>query len=97
LRTLALVSATQEIPPSRWRVVLTTGEECDVWAHACEGLSGPGDTRDYTFSTVLDIDPKEQERWPLDSTAPNDPTLVTVVVARFPRSSASRVYIVTDE
>jgi hypothetical protein len=71
---------------------MISGAAIDVWADACEGLGGPDDARDYTFTNLFNVDPVDMDAWPVNAIAPNNPVLVDVLVARFPRDAVSRVY-----
>jgi hypothetical protein len=78
-------------PPTHWVVTLTDGAQVDIWADAVTGLSGPEDTRDYTFGVLMDIDPGLQDQFDVTARTPSNPRRVEVCVARFPRSSVRDV------
>jgi hypothetical protein len=78
-------------PPQHWLVTLADGAVVDVWADSAEGLSGPGDQRDYVFGNLMDIAPGDQLSFDITKVTPAHPSRVIVTVARFPRSSVRHV------
>jgi len=78
-------------PPQHWLVTMADGSVVDVWADSVEGLSGPEDQRDYSFSNLMDIAPANHYAFDITATTPANPTRVAVTVARFPRSSVRHV------
>jgi len=70
---------------------MADGSVVDVWADSVEGLSGPEDQRDYSFSNLMDIAPANHYAFDITATTPANPTRVAVTVARFPRSSVRHV------
>jgi hypothetical protein len=72
-------------------VTLTDGSVIHVYADAVTGLSGPDDTRDYVFGSLMDISPELQDDFEVTARTPSDPARVEVMVARFPRAAVRDV------
>lgn len=78
-------------PPTHWVVTLIDGSIVDVFADAVTGLSGPDDSRDYVFGSLMDVSPDLQGDFEVTARAPSDPQRVEVMVARFPRAAVREV------
>jgi hypothetical protein len=78
-------------PPTHWTVTLTDGSVVDVYADSVTGLSGPEDTRDYVFGSLMDVSPELQNEFEVTAGTPSDPRRVEVMVARFPRATVRNV------
>src|SRR5271170_6707536 len=74
-------------PRARWVLTLNDGSEVEIWAHSVDGLSDPGDNRDYLFGALMDVEPDLQGEFEVTARTPSNPRRVEVAVARFPRSS----------
>jgi hypothetical protein len=72
-------------------VTLLDGSVVDVYADSVTGLSGPDDTRDYVFDTLMDVSPELQVEFEVTARTPSDPQRVEVMVARFPRATVRDV------